>query len=113
VIEMKMNIEEYRKKVLGCWMGKNIGGTLGAPYEWYRQVNHVSYYTHKLDGEPLPNDDLDIQLLWLIALEQRGAHLDAKILGAYFNRFVTHNANEYGICKANMRAGLQPPVIRQ
>jgi len=107
---MKININDYRQKVLGCWMGKNIGGTLGAPFEWYRQVNNVSYYTHDIDGDPLPNDDLDIQLLWLIALEQKGPKLDSKILGSYFNRYVTHNANEYGICKVNMRAGLQPPV---
>ena len=32
-------------KVLGCWLGKNIGGTLGAPFEWRRQVNDVSFYT--------------------------------------------------------------------
>ena len=36
---------------------------LGAPFEWKRQVNHVSFYTRDLKGEPLPNDDLDIQLL--------------------------------------------------
>ena len=29
--EEKINIEEFRDKVLGCWTGKNIGGTLGAP----------------------------------------------------------------------------------
>jgi len=56
-----LNREDYRKKVLGCWMGKNIGGTLGAPFEWRRQVNAVSFYTQDLGGEPLPNDDLDIQ----------------------------------------------------
>ena len=26
---MVINLEEYRSKTLGCWMGKNIGGTLG------------------------------------------------------------------------------------
>ena len=26
---MKLNAEDYRKKVEGCWIGKNIGGTLG------------------------------------------------------------------------------------
>ena len=30
---MRLSQEEYRDKVLGCWMGKNIGGTLGAPFE--------------------------------------------------------------------------------
>jgi len=50
---------------------------LGAPFEWRRQVNQVSFYTQDLQGEPLPNDDLDIQLLWLIALEEKGLDLDA------------------------------------
>jgi len=27
---MLWNRDEYRNKVLGCWLGKNIGGTLGA-----------------------------------------------------------------------------------
>ena len=31
-------LDDYRSKVLGCWMGKNIGGTLGAPFEWRRQA---------------------------------------------------------------------------
>ena len=68
---MNLNYDEYHKKVLGCWMGKNIGGTLGAPFEWRRQVNAVSFYTQDLGGEPLPNDDLDIQLLWLTDHESR------------------------------------------
>ena len=60
---IRLNSEEYRDKLLGCFLGKNIGGTLGAPFEWKRQVNQVSFYTQELDGNPLPNDDLDIQLL--------------------------------------------------
>jgi len=53
-------------KSIGCWYGKNIGGTLGAPMKWKRQINDVSFYVQELNGEPLPNDDLDIQLLWLL-----------------------------------------------
>ena len=67
---MTLNHDDYRRRVLGCWMGKNIGGTLGAPFEFIRQVNHVSFYTQDLGGEPLPNDDLDLQLLWLVAMEE-------------------------------------------
>ena len=81
---MIINEAEYRSKVLGCWMGKNIGGTLGAPFEWRRQVNDVSFYTQDLGGEPLPNDDLDIQLLWLVALEEKGIEIDAKTLAEYW-----------------------------
>jgi ADP-ribosylglycohydrolase len=107
---MKLNTKEYRDKVLGCWMGKNIGGTLGAPFEWRRQVNHVSIYTQDPQGEPMPNDDLDIQLLWLIALEEKGLDLDAHTLAEYWTLYVTPHWSEYGTAKINLRAGLLPPL---
>ena len=58
------------------------------PMEWERCKNDITYYTHDLNGEPLPNDDLDIQILWLLAMEDRGIHIDAKDLGEYFNEFM-------------------------
>jgi hypothetical protein len=105
---MHINCDEYRKMVLGCWMGKNIGGTLGAPMEWRRQVNDVSFYTQELSGEPLPNDDLDIQLLWLLALEEQGVDLDAKTLGEYFLLHVTPHWSEYGMAKITARERTPP-----
>jgi len=101
--------KEYRSKVLGCWMGKNIGGTLGAPFEWHRQVNDVQFYTQDLGGEPMPNDDLDIQLLWLIMLEEQGLDVTSAIMADYWIQFVTPHWAEYGNSKVNMRAGIQPP----
>jgi len=105
-----INEQDYRRRVLGCWMGKNIGGTLGAPFEWKRQINEVSFYTQELGGEPLPNDDLDIQLLWVMALEERGIELDAHVLSEYWCLYVTPHWVEYGTAKINMRAGLLPPL---
>ena len=107
---MNLNKQEYLQKVAGCWMGKNIGGTVGAPFEWKRQVNDISFYTQNLQGEPEPNDDLDIQLLWLIAMEREGVHVDAKLLGEYWLNFVTPHWAEYGNGKINMRSGLMPPL---
>ena len=105
----KLSLEAYRSKVLGCWMGKNIGGTLGAPFEWFRQVNNVDFYTQDLGGEPLPNDDLDIQLLWLIMLEEQGLNVNSSIMAEYWQAFVTPHWSEYGNAKINMRAGVLPP----
>src|SRR5512142_717046 len=107
---IKLNRDEYLSKVLGCWMGKNIGGTLGAPFEWRRQVNQVSIYTQELSGDPLPNDDLDIQLLWLVALEERGIDIDARTLAEYWVLYVTPHWSEYGTAKINLRSGLVPPL---
>lgn len=101
---------ELKSKILGCFMGKNIGGTLGMPMEWERCSNDVTYYTHNLNGEPLPNDDLDIQILWLLLMEDKGVRIDAKMLGEYFNEFMIFTHAEYGIAKTNLRTGFQPPV---
>jgi len=107
---VNLNRAEYLDRVLGCWLGKNIGGTLGEPFEWRRQVNDVSFYTRDLAGEPLPNDDLDIQLLWLIAMEEQGVDVDANALSEYWTLFVTPHWSEYGTAKANLRSGLLPPL---
>lgn len=105
-----LKYEKYKDKVLGCFLGKNIGGTLGAPFECRRGVFEVDYYTQPLNGEPLPNDDLDLQLVWLNAIERFGRNVDARILGEYWLLFITPNWSEYGAAKNNMRMGLEPPL---
>lgn len=107
---MIMEMAEFKNKVLGCWMGKNIGGTIGAPFECVRQVNDVSFYTQDLKGNPAPNDDLDLQLVWLSAVERYGRQVNASILGEYWLGYVTPHWVEYGTGKANLRAGLVPPL---
>ncbi len=105
-----MSAENYRNKLTGCFLGKNIGGTAGAPFEWIRQKNDFTFYVQKLDGNPLPNDDLDIQLLWLIALEERGLNINSRTLGEYWLTYVTPHWAEYGTGKINMRSGLPAPI---
>jgi ADP-ribosylglycohydrolase len=106
---MRLNGDDYRGKVLGCWLGKNVGGTIGAPFEWRRQLNGISFYTQPLKGDPMPNDDLDIQLVWLVALEERGIELTSRTLADYWCLYVTPHWAEYGTGKVNMRSGLLPP----
>lgn len=45
-----------------------MGGTIGAPYEGKREVLDIKGFATK-KGEVLPNDDLDLQLVWLHAVE--------------------------------------------
>lgn len=107
----RFNRSEFREKVLGCWTGKNIGGTLGAPFENKQQVFNVSFYTSDLKGDPIPNDDLDLQLVWLHAIEERGlSQINERVLGEYWLSYVTGPWEEYGICRANMINGLYPPL---
>ncbi|MDR0313599.1 MAG: ADP-ribosylglycohydrolase family protein [Treponema sp.] len=107
---MILEYTTFRDKVMGCWAGKNIGGVLGAPFEARRQVNDVDFYVQDLSKGPPPNDDLDLQIVWLAAVERYGRNVNASILGEYWLSFVIPNWVEYGTGKANLRAGLEPPL---
>jgi len=104
---MIINLHDYRDKVLGCWMGKNIGAALGQPFEWKRKINDVTFYTGDITTSSL---DLDIQLLWLRALEDNGVHIGTPILSEYYQSYITAYYGQYGLTKSNMAAGLMPPL---
>ena len=107
----RLNREIYRDKVYGCWTGKAAGGTLGAPYEWSTEMNTVSFYPPEIRGANLPNDDLDLQLVWLAAVERHGAlNVQERILAEYWSEMITGPWNEYGVCRNNIRMGLLPPL---
>lgn len=107
---INFNKEELRDKVYACWLGKNVGGTLGGPFEGERKTNDCTGYTTPA-GKPLPNDDLDLQLIWLTAMREMGPNnVDAKVLGEYWLEMITPCWNEYGISKANMHRGIYPPM---
>jgi len=106
---MIMNANVYKDRVYACFTGKNIGGTVGFPFEFVRQANVIDGYDESLSF-PMPNDDLDLQLLWLIALEEKGCRLDAALLEEYWQRYLTPHWSEYGVSKINMRTGVQAPM---
>ena len=107
---MVLTVEQYRDKVYAAWVGKNIGGTLGGPYEGKREYLNVEGFTTE-PGNPLPNDDLDLQLIWLRAVERLGpSAITAATLGEMWMSFIPAHWNEYGNCKVNMLAGLPAPV---
>jgi len=109
-VKMKLNKKDLTNKILGCWIGKNIGGTMGAPYEGMQQLNDISGFNSP-KGEPLPNDDLDLQLVWLKAMQEVGPKfLTANVLADYWVSHISPHWNEYGIGKANIALGLLPPL---
>ena len=101
---------EFRDRVYACWLGKNIGGTLGAPYECRRYTQALDFY-HPLPTEAAPNDDLDLQLIWLKLLEDHGVDPPLPLLGEYWSRYAaSYPWNEYGFFMRNWSRGLRPPV---
>lgn len=108
---MRISASVLKDKLLGCWNGKNIGGVLGAPFECdIRTVHDVWGYQQEFNGNPPPNDDLDLQLVFLHAAEQYGDKINAHILEEYWLQFIVPNWSEYGNGKRNLRAGLPAPL---
>lgn len=107
---VKLNKNEIRDKIHACWIGKNIGGTLGGPHEHKHEFLDVKGFVSS-PGKPLPNDDLDLQLMWLIALEKEGPyHFNNSTLAEYWMLGIDPNWNEYGTAKANLFDGIMPPL---
>lgn len=107
---IKLNRDIIKDKIHACWIGKNIGGTIGGPYEGKKEYLDITGFTSD-KGEPLPNDDLDLQLVWLAALEEVGpSGVNANALATYWQAYIPPYWNEYGISKSNMTGGINPPL---
>lgn len=107
---MQLDQKQFADKVRACWIGKNIGGTMGGPYEHHRKILDVKGFSTP-PNVVLPNDDLDLQLIWLYAMERFGfQNINANLLAELWTSCTTPYWNEYGIGKANLRRGLRPPL---
>lgn len=105
----KMTYRDYLDKVYGCWLGKCIAGNIGAPYEGMKQRLSLRFdpvYLEKM----LPNDDLDLQVLWLEVLEQKGLNLDSDDLADIFYTRCQYAPGEYAYFRKNYEAGIHPPL---
>ena len=102
--------DEIRKKILGCWLGKTVGGVLGTPWESDPRTHALTWYDPMPD-QALPNDDLELQILWLNVIEEIGLDFDADDLAAAFLAHVPYNPGEYAYFKRNYRRGIHPPTM--
>ncbi|MFW9876452.1 MAG: ADP-ribosylglycohydrolase family protein [Candidatus Thorarchaeota archaeon] len=108
--KIQVNEIQYLDKVYACWLGKNIGGTLGAPYETKKSMNNLTFYD-PIPNKAAPNDDLDLQLIWLKMIEEKGIYLSLVDFAEYWKRYAfAYPWNEYGFLKRNLNRGLMPPI---
>ena len=100
---------EYRKKVLACWYGKNIGGTLGGPYEGFPVVNHLTFYDPVPTGS-MPNDDLELQAMYAAALDRMEKPcVSREALADIWSKHMKFMCDEYAVAVRNLEMGLRPP----
>ncbi len=90
-----------------CWVGKSIGGTLGLPAEGREGPLNFTFYDPIPSSAP-PNDDLELQLVWLHLLETRGFALNQGDFAEAWLRHIHYMWDEYGRCRWNLRRGVPP-----
>lgn len=101
--------KQFFDKVYACWMGKNIGGTLGGPLEGRMELMDIKGYTQSF-VESVENDDLDLQLVNLHCVEQYGGRADVSLLSREWLEHVHFEYDEYGHALTNMRRGIGAPL---
>lgn len=106
---LELDYRTYLDKVHGGWIGKCIGGAIGA-----LQENNKSLMDYTIDNVfPAvipPNDDLDLQVLYLQeVLEKKGSRFTPTDIAEAFAKYNLCMANEYSIAIRNMELGIEPP----
>ncbi|MBO5308019.1 MAG: ADP-ribosylglycohydrolase family protein [Lentisphaeria bacterium] len=100
----------FRKKSYGAWLGKAVGGTLGQPWEGATGPLDLDFY-RPVPTEMMPNDDLDLQILWAckLATDWNGVISCENFENAWKNN-VAFPYDEYGVAIRNIRLGLHAPL---
>lgn len=105
-----LSLPSYRERVMGCWLGKAIGGTLGMPFEGEPGPLDLAFYT-PVPTEMLPNDDLDLQVVWACVLDKmERPRVDRHLLAQAWLDHVQFPWDEYGVALRNLKNGLKAPL---
>ncbi|RLF24361.1 MAG: hypothetical protein DRN15_02950 [Thermoprotei archaeon] len=105
----KLPYDVYFDKVYGGWLGKCIGGAIGAQVEGRKELHNFTEET-AFPKEWPPNDDLDLQVLWLHTLQERGIFITSRDLAEEWIEHCWYHFNEYGRFLKNFLRGIEPPV---
>lgn len=99
----------YFDKVYGAFLGKTVIGTLGAPYEGIKMPLDLPF-DESMINTLLPNDDLDLQILWLDAVRAHGRDFTSRDLLLRFMQYCPYDPGEYAIMRKNGKRGIWPPL---
>ena len=105
----KLTYKTYLDKIHGGWVGKCAGGILGAPIEGFKCFHDIKL-SEDLFKTNYPNDDLDLQVLWLDLVKQKGPWIDENDMGEFWRDHVEFPWGEYGLAARNLACGVMPPL---
>lgn len=105
----KLDYQTYLDKIYGCFLGKTVIGTLGAPYEGIKMPLELPFAPEMINTM-LPNDDLDLQVLWLDVAEKYGEDFTSDQLLDRFVNYCDYSPGEYAVMRKNWTRGIHAPV---
>lgn len=100
---MRLNEDSYRKKVRAGWLGKCIGGNLGAIPECLKKRSYFLKPEDFMPEKMLANDDLDLQLVWLQVLLDKGLSFTSDDLMEEFIKMLSRQSQRIRIRKAELQ----------
>jgi ADP-ribosylglycohydrolase len=104
-----VHIDRYRERVLGCWRGKAVGGSLGQSFEGLDGPIHATYY-YPVPTGVVPNDDLDVQIAYAAVLRSLDQpRVDRYVIADAWRDHLRFPWNEYAVAKRNLAEGIVPP----
>ena len=104
----RISYKTYLDRIYGCFIGKAVSGNMGAPYEGIKMPLELAFRPEMIDCS-LPNDDLDLQVLWLDVLERKGEHFSSLDLLERFAECCPYSPGEYAVMRKNYERGIYPP----
>ena len=104
----KIDYKVFLDKVHGCWYGKCLGGAAGAPREGIKKLIDIGDFSEIFNPD-LPNDDLDLQLLWIDVLKTKGLIINSCDLADAWVEKCWYPFSEYGYFLKNYMRGIKPP----
>lgn len=104
--------ERYYDQVYGGWLGKNIGGALGAPVEGWTKDKIFEKYGEVWDYLEPPsslNDDTAYQIIALHAFQEFGLDLNSEILAKEWVEHLPKAFTAERVALDNLVKGIMPP----
>ena len=96
----KLDYKTYLDKVYGCFLGKTVIGTLGAPFEGVKMPLELPFKPEMINTL-LPNDDLDLQVIWYDVVKKHGEDFTSyDILRAFCEKYPA-SPGEYAVMRKN------------
>lgn len=108
----ELSYKTFLDKVYGCFLGKAVSGNIGAPHEGVKMAMELPFLPSMIDCDR-PNDDLDLQVLWLAEAERKGPGFTSADLLRSFAENCDYSPGEYAVMRKNYLRGIDPPLSGQ